>query len=192
MISSYQDYLNYLEADLKSLNKIRTKSSFLFDNILNFQRLMRKCEYFENCNINKHRKALALYRYERLSIKLGFSIPINVFGPGLSIAHYGTIVVNGSARVGANCRLHTCVNIGTAAGKTSDAPHIGDNCYIAPGVKIFGKIILGDNIAIAANAVVNKSFVNGSCTIGGVPAKILSNKTSDGLLIQGYTTPPSK
>jgi serine O-acetyltransferase len=186
MISSYKDYLEYLESDLRSLNKIRTKSSFLFDDILNFQRLMRKCEYFQNCNINKYQKALALYRYERLSIKLGFSIPINVFGPGLSIAHYGTIVVNGSARVGANCRLHTCVNIGTAAGKASDAPHIGNNCYIAPGVKMYGKITLGNNIAIAANAVVNKSFVDGNCTIGGVPAKKISDKTSEGLLIKGY------
>jgi serine O-acetyltransferase len=120
---------------------------------------------------------------------LGFSIPINVFGPGLSIAHRGTIVVNHGARVGANCRLHVCVNIGTEAGKSNGAPEIGDNCYIGPGAKLFGPIRLGDNLAIGANAVVNASFPEGNMTIGGVPAKKISDKGSDGLLIVGYKRP---
>lgn len=33
-------------------------------------------------------------------IRLGFSIPINVFDYGLRINHYGTIVVNTKARIG--------------------------------------------------------------------------------------------
>ena len=33
-------------------------------------------------------------------LDFGFSIPINVFGKGLSIAHYGSIVVNSNAKVG--------------------------------------------------------------------------------------------
>lgn len=40
-----------------------------------------------------------------LGEKLGFSIGLNVFGPGLSIAHYGCIVVNSGARIGTNCRI---------------------------------------------------------------------------------------
>jgi serine O-acetyltransferase len=189
MIKSYTDYLEYLEADRVALHRRKTKSSILFDDIWNFQKIMRKCEYLENCKTGNFKKMLILYQYRRLSLKLGFTIPINVIGPGLSIAHYGTIVINGGARIGKNCRLHTCVNIGTAAGKTSDAPEIGDNCYIAPGVKMFGKIKLGNNMAIAANAVVNKSFAHGNCTIGGVPAKKISDKTSNGLLIEGYKKP---
>lgn len=43
------------------------------------------------------------------------------------------------------------------------------------GAKIFGKIKIGDNVAIGANAVVNKDFPDG-VTIAGVPAKVVSNK----------------
>jgi serine O-acetyltransferase len=124
--------------------------------------------------------------YRRISIKLGISISPNTFGPGLSIAHRGTIVVNGGAKIGANCRIHVGVNIGTEAGKADAAPTIGDNCYIGPGAKIFGPIVIGPNSVIGANAVVNKSFSEGNQTLGGVPAKVISKKNSDGLLIRGY------
>lgn len=186
MIRSYEDYLSHLEADRIALNRKRTIKSMLFDDVWKFQRLMRKLEYLTNCKKNKILRALVAYQYHRQGRRLGFSIPINVFGPGLSIAHQGTIVVNGGAQVGANCRLHVCVNIGTEAGKDRDAPIIGDNCYIGPSVTMFGKIIIGPNMAIGANAVVNKSFPEGNATIGGVPARIISERTSDGLLIRGY------
>src|SRR5690606_3039735 len=112
----------------------------------------------------------------KLGVKLGFDIGINVFGPGLSLAHYGPVIVNKHAKIGAHARVHVGVNIGTMAGVSGAAASIGDNVYIGPGVKIFGPIVLGDNIAIGANAVVNKSFPEGNCTIGGVPAKIISAK----------------
>ena len=53
-----------------------------------------------------------IYRIKlrRQSIKLGFCIPINVFGPSLSIAHYGSIVVNQNTIVGRYFRLHNGVN----------------------------------------------------------------------------------
>lgn len=188
MIQSYQDYQNYLKADRRALNREKGLKSFLFDDIWKFQKLMRTLEYLTNCRKNKLLRLLTEYRYKSLGRKLGFSIPINVFGPGLSIAHRGTIVVNESARVGANCRLHVCVNIGTEAGKKGKAPCIGDNCYIGPGVKLFGSIILGSNMVIGANAVVNKSFPNGNATIAGIPAKIISEKTSDGLVMKAYQT----
>lgn len=36
---------------------------------------------------------------------------------------------------------------------------------------MFGDIIIGDNVKIGANAVVNRSFPEGNCTIVGVPAR---------------------
>lgn len=63
-------------------------------------------------------------------MRLGFEIPCNIFGPDLFITHYGPIV-NGAARIGANCWIHTCVNIGTKA-HTFLAPKIGDDvCNIS-------------------------------------------------------------
>lgn len=187
MISSHDEYIEYLEADRISLNRKKSLKMYFFDDIWRFQRLMRKLEYLTNCKKNRILKNIVKYQYLKQSLKLGFEIPINVFGPGLSIAHAGTIVVNSGAKIGANCRLHVCVNIGTEAGKDHAAPSISENCYIGPGAKLFGRIDIGPNMAIGANAVVAKSFPAGNATIGGVPAKIISEKTSDGLLIKGYT-----
>jgi len=116
-----------------------------------------------------------------MSIHLGFTIPLNVFGPGLCIAHRGTIVVNKDTRVGENCRIHACTNIGSNRGGVS-APQIGNNVYIGPGAKIFGDIRIADNIAIGANSVVNKSFYEKGISVAGVPAKKINNKGSDGII----------
>jgi len=186
MIRSRQDYLIYLEADRVALNSNGSLRARLLDDVWKFQRVLRKLEYLSNCKRNPLLRVLTAYRYRRLGAKLGFTIPLNVFGPGLSIAHPGTIVVNDQASVGANCRLHVCVNIGTQAGTIFDVPTIGDSCYIGPGAKIFGRIVVGDHTVIGANAVVNRSFPEGHCTIAGVPARKVSDKTSEGLLIEGY------
>ncbi len=146
---------------------------------------MRKLEYAINCGKNPIRTFCRKILFRKSSVKLGFSISPNTFGPGLSIAHRGTIVVNGGARIGANCRIHVDVNIGTEAGKSDAAPIIGDNCYLGPGAKIFGPIEIGSGTVIGANAVVNKSFPEGDQTLGGIPAKVISQKNSEGLLIKG-------
>ena len=165
MIQDKTDLKKYLEEDAKSLN-------------WKFQRLLRKTEYHFNNN-HKIRYLFLKVRLNALSTKLGFTIPLNVFGPGLSIAHRGTIVVNGHAKIGSNCRIHVCVNIGASATCSTAAPTIGDNCYIGPGAKLYGDILLGEHVAIGANSVVNKSFPDGHCIVAGVPAKIISNKHLD-------------
>lgn len=125
-----------------------------------------------------------LFRLHRMSLHLGFSVPINVFGPGLCIAHRGTIVVNKDARVGENCRIHACTNIGSGRSSNSLAPKIGNGVYIGPGAKIFGNVEIADNIAIGANSVVNKSFYEKGISIAGVPARKINNKGSDGMVIK--------
>lgn len=112
------------------------------------------------------------WKFKRLCYKLGFTIYKNVFGPGLYIAHYGTIVVNFQAHIGARCTIHACTNIGGGRG---GVPVIGDDVFIGPGAKIFGGVTIGDNVSIGANAVVNKSFPS-DVVIAGVPAKIVKYK----------------
>lgn len=178
MIRSHKDYIDYREADRIALGRRKTGAVdwlvgiFFPDYIWKFQKLLRKLEYYGNVKCGMLGRLVYLYlklRYRRLSVKLGFTIPENVFGPGLAIVHYGGIVVNEKARIGANCRIHPGTNIGASAG-TTDAPQIGDNVYIAPGVKIFGNIRIASNTAIGANAVVNKSFEGENMLIAGVPA----------------------
>lgn len=183
MIKSKADYQYYLKRDKIALNiKSNTLESKVIsiispDLIYTFQKRMRKLEYFTNCKnkgLGKIYIAYLRYKYKKISVKLGFSIPINVFGPGLSIVHYGTIVINRATKIGANCRMHACVNIG-ASGGIPKAPQLGDNIYIAPGAKIYGDITIASNTAIGANAVVNKSFEEENTIIAGVPAKVIAN-----------------
>ena len=113
---------------------------------------------------------LAKYEFRKISVKLGFSIPINVFGPGLSLPHRGNIIVNPQTRIGENCRIHVGVNIGAHHDK---APRIGNNVYIGPGAIIFGDIEIADNVSIGANATVNKSAFQPNSVVAGTPAKVV-------------------
>jgi serine O-acetyltransferase len=183
MIRSKEDYLFYLSEDKKSLGKkskgivAELKQFFFPDFIWQFQRLMREYEYFNNCKTGVFSKIYRLYlksKFRKLSLKLGFSIPLNTFGPGLAIVHYGTIVVNGNAKIGANCRIHASTNIGASNG-SNKAPQIGENVYIAPGVIIFGDIKIASNTLISANSTVNKTFEIENTMIAGSPAKFIKN-----------------
>ena len=118
----------------------------------------------------------------KLNRKLNIKIEPNVFGPGLSIAHYGTIIVNPNSKVGSNCRIHEGVTIGATNG-SKKAPQIGNNCFIGSGAKIIGDIKIGNNVAIGAGAVVIKD-IEDNVTVGGVPAKIISNNTSASNIIE--------
>lgn len=188
MIQSKNDLKYYLECDRIALRSQTKKPRFMRDEIWRFQILLRKREYLNNCapsnNIihklfHKFYELILHVKYNRLSLKLGFSIPLNVFGPGLSIAHCGTIVVAGKARVGSNCRIHEGVTIGATNG-TSDAATIGDNVFIGSGAKIIGGVKISSNVQIAANCVVVKDIISDKgCTVGGVPAKVISSNTSE-------------
>lgn len=181
MIDSKEKYRHYLKCDKKALGIAKKRPSIIGDEIWKFEILLRKSEYYKNtCQHNLIKKILyfvSLYRYHKARVKLGFSIPLNVFGPGLSIAHRGTIVVNGNASVGKNCRIQECTTIGATNGESS-APKLGDNIFIGSGARIIGNIKIADDIAIGANAVVNKNFDTPGITIAGVPAKKVSDNNS--------------
>ena len=182
MILSKKDLKYYIQQDLLMNGKqnlsFRRQLLFVFfpDYTILFLRTLRKTEYYYNCKTNKIITSICYYIYRirlrRLGLKLGYSIPINVFGPGLSLPHYGTIIVNPNAHVGANCRLHACVNIGASGGDTN-APQIGDNVYIGPSAILFGNIRIADNVTIGANATVNKSCDKTNVALAGSPAKIV-------------------
>lgn len=184
MIQSKKDYKYYLKCDYKATGIYNYSfKDRIREPRFKFYKSLRLTEYYTNCRKDFAGKFFAFllrWHHDYLCNKYGWIIPINVFKEGLSIMHVGTIVVSGNAKIGKNCRIHVCVNIGQAYAKgKAGAPNLGDNVYIAPGVKLFGPIIIGDNTAIGANAVVNESFPDGNCTIAGIPAKKISDKTSD-------------
>jgi serine O-acetyltransferase len=103
-----------------------------------------------------------VYVVLNMLIKLcwGIELPRSArIGRGLYIGHFGGIHVSSAAVIGRNCNLSQDVTIGVAgSGEKRGVPVIGDNVYLAPGARVFGRIRIGNNVKIGANAVVYKDI----------------------------------
>ena len=70
------------------------------------------------------------------------------------------------AIIGSNANISQNITIGVSGqGDNRGVPVIGDNVYIAPGARIFGKIHIGNNVKIGANAVIHKSIPDNSIAV---------------------------
>lgn len=114
-----------------------------------------------------------LFRFTE--IVTGISLePKAEIGAGLYIGHFGCIIVGSGVKMGENCNLSQGVTLGVdGRGENRGSPQIGDRVFIGPGAKIFGKITIGDDAVIGANAVVSKSIAERAVAVG-IPAKIVS------------------
>ena len=90
-------------------------------------------------------------------------------GGGLIVQHgYGTIIA--PRKIGKNCWVNQGVTIGYT--NDNDCPTLGDNITVYAGAKILGNVRVGNNVIVAANAVVVKN-VEDNCIVGGIPAKVI-------------------
>jgi serine O-acetyltransferase len=135
---------------------------------------------------------LVLQRVVEAWTGIGIS-PQAVIGPGLYVGHFGTTVVNGDAVLGANTSLSQGVTIGVAGrGDRRGTPVLGDRVYVAPGAALFGPIRVGDDVAVGANAVVNRDVAD-RAVVGGVPARVLGSGGSfDFVSYRGMELDPSR
>ena len=181
MINDRKKLRLVLEHDAVANNRAGVKARFLGDEIWKWIVCYRKMDFFMSASkktlLDRIESIVIKYRFHKLSVLLGYSMPIGKIGPGLSIAHIGTIVINGDTNIGKNCRIHEGVTIGTTNGSNA-APQIGDNVFIGTGAKIIGKLKIADDVAIGANAVVLKDINEAGTTWGGCPARKLSNNNS--------------
>lgn len=140
------------------------------------QILLRKTEYHLNVG-HKFRYLFYRLRLLRLQSKYSLHLPINCFAKGLHLMHVGPILVNGNASIGEFCSIH--IGTGIVAGGPDDcAPVLGAHVIVGVGAKIVGNVHIADGIAIGANAVVTRDFLEPNITIAGVPAKKISNNGS--------------
>jgi serine O-acetyltransferase len=121
------------------------------------------------------RKALSLlYKvlFKFIQILTGIELPCEAtVGKNFIIDHFGGIVVSGYARFGDNCRIRNGVVVGLRRVDDPCAPVIGNNVDIGAGAKLLGRITVGDNSIIGANAVVLEDVPANSFAVG-VPAVI--------------------
>jgi serine O-acetyltransferase len=116
----------------------------------------------------------ALYNalFKLVQIVTGIELPCEAqIGRNFTIDHFGGIVISGYARFGDNCRIRTGVCIGLSRVDDPCAPTIGNNVDIGIGAKLLGRITIGDNVLIGANAVVTRSVPADSIAVG-IPAVI--------------------
>ncbi len=179
MIKNKDDLRYYLKQDMLNLKKSGKPKRT--DIIWKYEIILRYHEYYHNKEkknlIDKIKLRYYSNKHRKLTVLYTTSIPINVCGPGLSIAHIGTIYVNSKSKVGRNLRIQSGVTIGGAAGKDG-LPILGDNVYVGSGAKIIGPVKIADNVAIGANAVIVKDIVEDGTTWGGIPGKKISNNNS--------------
>ncbi len=180
MIRDKKELRRYLEQDRLALRIGQKKRPQIFgDEIWKFTIALRKWEYY-SARGGVWRVPALYYRFRTHNLGLkcgGFTVPRGVFGPGLSIAHPGSVTVNHTARVGQNCRIHEGVCIGATSGG-AQAAVIGDNVFIGSGAKIIGPVTIASDVAIGAGAVVVRSITEPGTTWAGVPARKVSDRNS--------------
>ncbi len=88
-------------------------------------------------------------------------------GNGINIGD-GTIFAPGTKIISAN---HSISDLNKWEKKNSIV--IGENCWLGANSIILPGVTIGDNVIVAAGAIVTKSF-DSNVTIGGCPAKIIN------------------
>lgn len=140
---------------------------------------LRYLEYY--INIKKRPWDYLFYAYHFLKhrrncLKYQINISPNTVGPGLKLVHPGFRRIGSYLKVGANCTFLPMVLIGKKTQNVDTSNFIiGDNCYFGTGCTIMGPIVIGNNVTVAAGAVVT-SDIPDNAVVAGVPAKIIKIK----------------
>ncbi len=115
---------------------------------------------------------------QRLKSKWGIEISKGAeIGEGFYIGHFGGITISPLAKIGKNVNISQQVTIGESGqGERRGAPTIGDDVYIGAGAKLIGKITIGNNAKIGANAVIHKDIPENAVVVMSPGFEIISYK----------------
>lgn len=186
MIKSKSDFKFYLKEDRKA-NLGLEKIPFLkyvalclysTDHIMVYRLLksLRRYEYAMNClrghgPIGRLQYIYWKWWHRRMTIKYNMRLRVNTIGYGLRIPHMiGGGIILGAEKIGNYCTANPGVVVGLNRAP-SNRPVIGDHVELNVGCKVIGKIVVGDNVVIAANSLVYKN-VPSNCVVMGVPATV--------------------
>jgi len=117
-----------------------------------------------------------------VQIMWGIELPRSAtIGPGFYIGHFGGITIAPGVTIGRDCNISQDLTIGLSGqGEKAGVPTIGNNVYIGPGARIFGRISIGNNVKIGANAVIYKDVPDNAIVVLDPGFKIVSYKGNHG------------
>ena len=98
MIQSFDDLKSFIAADLASIGQPLNLKTWIVNPVLRFTVIMRVLAFCQNTNKSALLRIPVLLWFRRLSLKLGFSIGPNVFGPGVAIVHTGLLIIDDQDR----------------------------------------------------------------------------------------------
>lgn len=123
-----------------------------------------------------------LYRWMFRHVRnhYGIEIPYSAkIGRRVIVEHQSGIVIHGMSQVGDDCVIRQGVTLGVRTEDRNDeAPILGARVSIGAGAKILGRIRVGDDAKIGANAVVLHDVPPGAA-VGGIPARVLKSQNTE-------------
>jgi len=117
-----------------------------------------------------------IYRFLHQYVRnhYGVEVPFSAqIGRRVVIEHQGGIVIHGDSIVGDECVIRQGVTLGNRhLDAPFDAPVLGKRVNLGAGAKLLGRIHIGDNASIGANAVVLQD-IPANATAIGIPARVI-------------------
>ncbi len=122
-------------------------------------------------------KLLARYLSQRCVRRTGIEIhPAATIGRRLFIDHGTGVVIGETTVIGDDCTLYQGVTLGGTGKDTGKRhPTLGNRVMVGAGAKVLGPIVIGDDVRIAAGAVVLQEIPSDATAVG-VPARVVRRK----------------
>ena len=121
-----------------------------------------------------HLKFLARWISQRCVRRTNIEIhPAAQIGRRLFIDHGTGVVIGETTVIGDDCTIYQGVTLGgTGKDKGKRHPTLGNHVMVGAGAKVLGPIRIGDNVRVAAGAVVLDNIPDNSTAVG-VPARVV-------------------
>lgn len=149
----FKEYRETCKADRLRYGDISHFKLYLFNAGYRIVIHYRRCKFFEGSKWKKPFSLLQRYLYNKKCTKYGCDIPSHAqIGSGFRIDHPIGVVINSNAIIGKNCTIKSGAVIGRK--DNSGAAIIGDNVTIGVHALIIGSITIGNNVDVAAGAIV--------------------------------------